>query len=356
MRVIVAMSGGVDSSVAAARLLQFGHEVIGLTLKLWGAPDATSEPGGAGVSSPVHDAARVAERLGVPHHVIDGRAEFEREIVAPFVAAYLAGLTPSPCVSCNRRIKLAALERLRCRLGADAVATGHYARVQRADGRARLFRALDRRRDQSYFLHALDVDALDRLLLPLGELTKSEVREQARRLGLPGAERPDSQELCFVPDGRYVALVEQRGAERICPGPLVDESGREVGRHRGIHAFTIGQRRALGVALGTPCYVTRIDPVAGRVTLGPREHLLARGASLLDVVLADDVELPARCEVAVRHGAKLVPCVAEPAALGGVTLHFAQPVAAVVPGQYAVLYAGDRVLGGGRIQAPLPAA
>ncbi len=355
MRVIVAMSGGVDSSVAAARLLQAGHEVTGVTLHLWGLPDTASAPGGSAAPGPVHDAARVTERLGVPHHVIDAREDFDREIVTPFVAAYLAGITPSPCVSCNRRIKLAALERLRRRLRADAVATGHYARIQRVGGRPRLFRALDRQKDQSYFLHALGAEALDRLLLPLGELTKSEVREEARRLGLPGAERADSQELCFVPDGRYVALVEARGGERVRPGELVDASGREVGRHRGVHAFTIGQRRNLGVALGAPVYVTGLDPISGRVTLGTREHLLAMGASLTDVVLDDDVELPASCEVTVRYRAEPVPSLVEPAAAGGMTLRFSRPVARVVPGQYAVLYAGDRVLGGGRIHAPLQA-
>ena len=351
MRVIVAMSGGVDSSVAAARLVQAGSDVVGVTLRLRDDPAAAS----AAPHPPESelDAGTAAARLGIPHHVIDVREEFDRVIVTPFVDAYLAGLTPSPCVVCNRRIKLAVLERVRCRLGADGVATGHYARIQTVSGGPRLYRARDRGKDQSYFLHALGPEGLARLLLPLGDLNKSEVRAEARRLGLPRSERGESQELCFVPDGRYVGLVEARGGDRVRPGALVDASGREVGRHRGIHAFTLGQRRHLGVALGSPAYVTGIDPESGRVRLGSRDQLASLGASLEGVVLDDDVKLPVACEVVVRYRADPVPARAEVGAAGGLTIHFARPVAVVVPGQYAVLYAGERVLGGGRIQAAL---
>ncbi len=354
MRVIVAMSGGVDSSVAAARLVQAGHDVVGVTLRL--GDHGAANPVAPRLPGPEMEAEVAASLLGIAHHVIDFREEFDRIIVSPFVDAYLAGFTPSPCVVCNRRIKLAALERVRRRLGADAVATGHYARLQNIAGRPRLLRARDLGKDQSYFLHALAPEGRARLLLPLGDLTKSEVRADARRLGLPSAERAESQELCFVPDGRYVALVEARGRDRIRPGPLVDASGREVGRHRGIHAFTLGQRRQLGVALGSPVYVTGIEPESGCVRLGSRDQLASSGALLEEVVLDDDVELPLECEVVVRYRAEAVPARAVAGAVGSLLIHFSRPVAVVAPGQYAVLYLGERVLGGGRIRASLRGA
>lgn len=354
MRVLVAMSGGVDSSVAAARLVAAGHEVVGVTFHLWDYPDDDSVQGRCCAPEDVYDAARVADHLGIPHFSFDRREEFDAAVVAPFVSAYLDGRTPSPCVGCNRRIKMAELLRLRVRLGADAVATGHFARIRRVDGLPTLWRARDPGKDQSYFLHALDREALEVLQFPLGELTKAEVRASAQQLGLPGANKGESQELCFVPSGRYVELVAARAGDRLRPGLIIDTAGREVGRHGGIHAFTVGQRRNLGVSLGSPVYVTGIDAERGRVALGPRSQLEAGGARLGDVSLAGDVRLPLDCQVAVRYRAKAVPARVEAGAEGGLTLRFRDPVHAVVPGQYAVFYAADRVLGGGRIEASLP--
>ncbi|MBN2192339.1 MAG: tRNA 2-thiouridine(34) synthase MnmA [Polyangiaceae bacterium] len=351
MRVLVAMSGGVDSSVASARLVADGHEVIGVTLHLWDYPGDEAVRGRCCAPEDVRDAARVADVLGIAHYAFDRRRDFDREIVSPFVGEYLAGTTPSPCVACNRRIKLKELLRLRVRLGADVVATGHFARIRTVDGHPHLLRARDRQKDQSYFLHTVDPETLAVLRFPLGELTKSEVRAAARELGLPGAEKGESQELCFVPKGRYVDLVEARAGSQARPGPIVDRAGRELGRHRGVHGFTLGQRHHLGVALGVPTYVTGLDPVTGRVEVGPRDHLRSSGAILSEIVLGHDVALPMTAEVAIRYRAEPVRARVEQGPTGRALVHFEGPVFAVVPGQYAVFYAGDRVLGGGRIEA-----
>jgi tRNA-specific 2-thiouridylase len=303
-RVLVAMSGGVDSSVAAARLLEQGLEVVGITLHLWDYPDDGSVKSRCCAPEDIHDARRVADRLGFPHYAFDRRELFRRVVVEPFVNGYLDGDTPSPCVRCNRGIKLPELLHLADELGASAVATGHYARVLQAGDRHELHRAVDRHKDQSYFLHTLGQRELSRLRFPLGDATKREVREEALRLGLPGAQKGESQELCFVPSGRYDAFVAERAGERVRPGPIVDETGREIGRHDGIHGFTVGQRKNLGVSLGHRAYVVGIDADAGRVRLGPEEELLASGARLEQVSLATDVTPPVECDVVVRyHGA-----------------------------------------------------
>jgi tRNA-specific 2-thiouridylase len=237
------------------------------------------------------------------------------------------------------------------RLGASKVATGHYARVRNEGGRARLFRGVDREKDQSYFLHMLPPDVLDRLVFPLGYATKREVRAEALALGLPSAGKGDSQELCFVPEGRYDAFVANAAPDRVRPGRVVDADGRTVGRHRGIHAFTIGQRKNLAVSLGHRAYVVALDPEQSEVRLGSRQDLLSSSAIVSDPALADDVVLPARCEVAVRHRAPAVGAVVTPAPGGSpaVEVRFDEPIAAVVPGQYAVFFRSDRVLGGGPI-------
>jgi tRNA-specific 2-thiouridylase len=352
-RVLVAMSGGVDSSVAAARLLEQGHEVVGITLHLWDYPDDGSVKSRCCAPEDIHDARRVADRLGFPHYAFDRRELFRRVVVEPFVNGYLDGDTPSPCVRCNRGIKLPELLHLADELGASAVATGHYARVLRTGDRHELHRAVDRHKDQSYFLHTLGQRELSRLRFPLGEATKREVREEALRLGLPGAQKGESQELCFVPSGRYDAFVAERAGERVRPGPIVDEAGREIGRHDGIHGFTVGQRKNLGVSLGHRAYVVGIDADAGRVRLGPEEELLASGARLEQVSLATDVTPPVECDVVVRyHGAPQRGTLV--AGESGMEVHFETPVRAVVRGQFAVFYAGERVLGGGAIRAAIP--
>lgn len=355
-RVIVAMSGGVDSSVAAARLVDQGLEVVGVTLHLWDYPDDGSVQGRCCAPEDLHDARRVAAELGIPHYSFDRRSLFREAIVAPFVDGYLAGETPSPCVRCNRTVKTGELLRLADRLGAQRVATGHYARTVDEGGQRWLLRGVDASKDQSYFLHMLPQDVLARLVFPLGASTKAEVRAEAVARGLAGAEKGESQELCFVPTGRYDDLIEKEAHARIRPGAIVDEQGRRVANHGGIHRFTVGQRRNLGVSLGHRSYVTALDADSATVHLGPRERLLATGAELDELSLAATTHLPLRAEIAVRYGGRTHPAeVLSVPAAGHVaaTLSFDEPVAAVVPGQYAVFYCGERVLGGGRIRRAL---
>jgi tRNA-specific 2-thiouridylase len=356
LRVICAMSGGVDSSVAAARLVAAGHEVIGVTLHLWDYPDDGSVRSRCCAPEDLHDARRVADKLGIFHYTYDRRAEFASTVVQPFVEAYLKGVTPSPCVSCNRGVKLRELWQIADDLGADRIATGHYARVDHEHDPPALLRALDARKDQSYFLHMLPPAMLARLLFPLGEASKEQVRAQALELGLPGAGKGESQELCFVPTGRYDEFVSQRAPERLRPGRIVDEAGRTLGSHAGIHRFTLGQRKNLGVATGQRAYVVGMDPESHDVQLGPRERLLASGARVAEATLAPDVRLPLRCEVAVRYRGAPVSAQVLRSGERGLELRFAEPVLAVVPGQYAVLYRDQRVLGGGAIEAALPCA
>jgi tRNA-specific 2-thiouridylase len=347
-RVLVAMSGGVDSSVAAARLLAEGLEVVGATLHLWDYPDDGSVAGRCCAPEDVHDAGRVAAQLGIAHYSFDRRELFRERIVDPFVTAYLEGETPSPCVYCNRQIKIAELLQIARRLGAECVATGHYARIVEREGRLELHRGRDASKDQSYFLHTYLGDDLKHLRFPLGDCTKQEIRAEAAKLGLFGAEKGESQELCFVPTGRYDAFVSERADGRVRPGVIVDESGKTLGSHSGIHQFTVGQRRNLGVSLGQRAYVTNIDRDSGRVTVGDHAKLLRNEARVEDVVLAQDLELPAEVSCVIRYRGQSHPAVVEPSE-DGVTVRFSADVAAVVNGQFAVFYRGDRVLGGGRI-------
>jgi tRNA-specific 2-thiouridylase len=352
------MSGGVDSSVAAARLRDAGYDVVGVTLHLWDYPkgDGARSHGRCCAPEDQYDARRVADALDFPHFTFDRRALFARTVIEPFVDAYLEGQTPSPCSACNRGVKLAELFALGKRLGASLIATGHYARIVRTgpDGAARLAMAVDHEKDQSYFLYASPREWLDRLVFPLGDSLKGAVRAEAIARGLPGAGKGESQELCFVGTGThaYGDFVADRARGRVRPGALVDDSGRTVGSHEGIHRFTIGQRRGLGVALGRPAYVSRIDAENGTVHLGGEDALLSQQAELTDVSLADGVALPVRARVRVRyrHEGEAAEVFATP---GGARVLFDSPVRAVAHGQIAVLYdpAGEGVLGGGRIAA-----
>jgi len=345
----MAMSGGVDSSVAAAWLVERGYDVIGVTLHLWDYPDDGSVRGRCCAPEDQHDARRVADHLGIPHYSFDRRELFAKEVVDPFVDAYLSGSTPSPCVSCNRSVKMLELFALADRLGASKVATGHYARVLENGGRYELYRGRDPGKDQSYFLHTLSEAQLARLEFPLGEATKAEVRKDALARRLPGAEKGEIQELCFVPTGRYDGFVEGRASSRVRPGPLVDESGRVVGLHGGVHRYTVGQRKGLGVALGTPAFVVGIDADTATVRLGRGDDLLHDGARLGGARFFDDVALPVRATVQVRYRHDGVPATITRDA-DGIDIAFDQPVRAVVKGQVAVAYAGERVLGGGTIE------
>jgi tRNA-specific 2-thiouridylase len=362
--VIIAMSGGVDSSVAAARLRDQGFDVVGVTLHLWDYPDDGSERGRCCAPEDQHDARRVADHLGIPHYTFDRRELFRENVVDPFVNAYLEGQTPSPCVACNRTVKMRELFAIAKRLGAAKIATGHYARVVLDEGgRARLHRGVDRGKDQAYFLHMLREDELARVVFPLGESTKEEVRAEAVKRKLPGAEKGESQELCFVPAGGYDAFVAERAPDRIRPGPIVDRDGRQVGEHGGVHAFTVGQRKGIGVALGRPAFVVDIDAGAGAVRLGDEADLLAGSARLRDAVWSDDVVFPLEAEVRVRsrhEGARAVIDRRRGGSQGDgegegdeFEVRFDSPVRAVSPGQIAVAYGGDRVYGGGMIVAAL---
>ncbi len=342
-RAVVATSGGVDSAVAAALLQAEGFEVVAAWLRL-------HEHGDAGA------ARQVAEALGVPLEVLDLRARFERRVVAPFVGDYLAGRTPNPCVVCNPRVKLAALLDLADARGAEVVATGHYARVGRRP--PRLLRATDPGRDQSYFLHRLGREVLDRLRLPVGELSKDRVRQEAARRGLPVAEAAASREICFVPPGRHAQYVAARaGPGGVRPGRLLGPGGQVLGRHDGVHRFTVGQRRGLGVAAGERLFVRTIDASSGDVVLGRAADLEVPGLRTAPCRwVAGDPPCDDRpLTVRIRHRHRGVGCTLTPLAGGGAEMRFARPIAAVAPGQAAVLYSGDEVLGGGTIREALEA-
>jgi tRNA-specific 2-thiouridylase len=346
------MSGGVDSAVAAARLVDEGHDVVGVTLHLWDYPEAgAGSHGRCCAPEDQYDARRTADALGIPHFSFDRRELFAKTVVGPFVEAYLAGETPSPCAACNRGVKIAELVALADRLGAAHVATGHYARLGRsADGAPHIREGVDASKDQSYFLYATKREQLERLVFPLGESTKAEVRAEAVLRKLPGATKGESQELCFVGGGAgaYAAFVEERARDRVRPGPIVDADGRVVGAHEGVHRFTVGQRKGLGVALGKPAFVTSIDPLTATVHLGEEAALGSRSTRIDDIVVAPGVDLPLEARVRIRYRHEGAPGRIERDDDGG-TITFASPVRAVSRGQIAVFYDGDRVLGGARI-------
>lgn len=356
-RVIVAMSGGVDSAVAAARLVDQGHDVVGVTLHLWDYPEEGSAKAHGRCCAPEdqYDARRTADVLGFPHFTFDRRELFARAVVEPFIEAYLAGTTPSPCTSCNRGVKIAELCALADRLGASHVATGHYARMGRTDaGEPFIREGADKSKDQSYFLYATPHAQLERLMFPLGESTKPEVRAEAVARKIPGATKGESQELCFVGAGAgaYASFVEERAKERIRPGPIVDGDGRVVGEHQGVHRFTVGQRKGLGVALGERTFVAAIEPETATVRLGKNDALGTKAAKVDDVVLAPGVTLPledARVRVRYRHDGERARIEQDARDERGAIMTFANDVRAVSKGQIAVFYDGDRVLGGGRI-------
>jgi tRNA-specific 2-thiouridylase len=356
-RVLVAMSGGVDSSVAAALLREQGYDVVGVAMRL--APEPATplakRRGTCCSHDDFEDARRVAERMDFPFYVIDLRADFSARVVDNFVSEYLGGRTPNPCVMCNREIKF---DRLRSRaraLNTDYVATGHYARIERrADGRFHLLRAADDAKDQSYFLFTLGQGELSRTIFPLGAMTKSEVRARARALGLATADKPESQEICFVPDGDYASFVERRSdPAQIRRGSIVDVAGQRLTGHAGVHRFTVGQRRGLGIASGERLYVREIRADTGEVVAGRRDELnsvglIANQVSLVDESIAAAGEVSVEVKIRYRHRA--LPATLRVDSDRRAEIRFSSNGPAVTPGQACVFYRGDEVLGGGFIE------
>jgi tRNA-uridine 2-sulfurtransferase len=347
MRVVVAMSGGVDSSAAAALLQEAGHEVLGITLRVWSYGDG-ARCGSCCSPEDIDDARSVADALGIPFYVADAEELFRERVVQPFVAGYLEGRTPVPCVSCNEDVKFGFLLRRARALGAR-LATGHYARVVEHEGRFRLLRARDAAKDQSYFLFSLGQDALRDVLFPVGELTKAEVRAIAERRGLPTSQKPESMEICFVPDGDYASFVE-RMAGRQPDGDIVDGAGQPLGRHGGVHRFTVGQRRGLGLASAVPLYVERIDAGRQQVVVGPAAALERTRFTVLSPTWVDRCPTPEETvQVRIRHRHPGASARVEPMDSGRVAVHLLESVRAVTPGQAAVFYRDAEVLGGGWI-------
>jgi tRNA-specific 2-thiouridylase len=354
MKTLVAMSGGVDSSVAAALMVEAGHEVIGATLKLWQGPNGEAPTAGCCTVSDAEDARRVAAQLDIPYYVLDYTDDFRAGVVDPFIDSYLAGRTPNPCVECNRTVKFSRFLDQAAELGCDQVVTGHYARVEDSPDGWRLKKGVDPAKDQSYVLYMLGQVELPKVRFPIGDLTKVETRAMADRLGLRTAAKHESQDICFVGAGDYRLFIDTQTDRQAQPGPIVDRDGTVLGRHEGIAGFTIGQRKGLGVAVGEARFVTSIDPAAATVVLGRREDLLASGAELRGVSwVAGHQPSDGAVEVKIRYNSPAIPASLAAGRATG-TVMFDEPQESVTPGQAGVVYRGEDVLGGGTIVRPIP--
>jgi tRNA-specific 2-thiouridylase len=366
MKIAVAMSGGVDSSAAAAILNEQGHELVGFTMQLWNqrrgiSVDENGEPLPSRCCSldDVYDARRVAEELGFPFYVLNLEKEFERDVVQPFVNSYLNGETPIPCVACNSRLKFASLDKLAVSLGCEKVATGHYARVEfdEATNRYRLLRGRDLQKDQSYFLWELTQEQLSRALFPLGESSKSDARQAARENKLAVAEKKESQEICFVPDGDYAGFIdrylaaEAQTERQPAAGDIVTSSGAVLGKHTGIHRYTVGQRRGIGISQARPLYVLGINTEDNQVIVGGDDELLSNEFTAAGVnwIAFDGPTEDVAAEVRIRYRHEAAPARIAPLSNNRARITFAEPQRAITPGQATVFYRGDEVLGGGWI-------
>jgi tRNA-specific 2-thiouridylase len=352
MRIVAAMSGGVDSSVAATLLHEQGHDIVGLSMQLYDQRQDTAAFGSCCSVDDLQDARRVAAVLGIPHYIVNFQQQFDAHVVSDFVREYAAARTPIPCVRCNGELKFSHLLDRASGLDATAVATGHYARVDRtADGRYVLRRGLDTDKDQSYFLFTLTQPQLARARFPLGDLRKPDVRKYAAARGLPVADKPDSHEICFVADGDYAAFVERRAPDVARSGDIVDTDGQTLGQHGGVHRYTVGQRKGLGLSGAIPLYVVAMDASENTVTVGPREAIERRDltASGVNWITGLPPREPLRVEAQIRHRHPAASALLQPRDAAAAHLEFDDPQPAISPGQAVVFYDGDAVVGGGWI-------
>ncbi len=354
-KVVVGMSGGVDTSVAALLLKEQGYDVIGVTMQIWQEEDAcaTEENGGCCGLSAVDDARRVAEKLEIPYYVMNFRKEFQCNVMDYFVEEYLQGHTPNPCIACNRYVKWEALLKRSLEIGADYIATGHYARIDKLpNGRFAIRNSVTAAKDQTYALYNLTQEQLAHTLMPVGEFEKDKIRQMALDAGLPIANKPDSQEICFVPDNDYASFIERQAGERVPrPGNFVTKDGIVLGQHKGITHYTIGQRKGLNLAMGHPVFVTEIRPETDEVVIGEHEDVFSKelDCNRLNFMAIDDLDAPRKVLAKIRYAHKGTMCTIEKTAPDVVHCTFDEPVRAVTKGQAVVFYDGEHVLGGGTI-------
>ncbi|MCR4442042.1 MAG: tRNA 2-thiouridine(34) synthase MnmA [Peptococcaceae bacterium] len=353
-RVVVAMSGGVDSSVACALLLEEGYDVIGVTMKTWECGTADLRENACCSTQAVQDARNVAERLGIPHYVVNFQELFAQKVIGYFIDEYLRGRTPNPCIACNRHIKFGALIKKARELEAAGIATGHYARIDfdERTGRYLLYRGDDRSKDQSYVLYNLTQEQLAWTIFPLGAYSKERIREKAAQLGLAVAKKPESQEICFIPDNDYKRFLENKAAAKeIKPGYFLDTKGKVIGKHKGLPYYTVGQRKGLGLAMGYPAYVVALDPENNNVIVGREEEIYREGLRARDnnFIALESLKQELDVEAKIRYGAEPARAVISPEEDGRVCVRFLQPQRAITPGQSVVYYRGDLVVGGGVI-------